>query len=372
MTTHNVAAPGRPRQNTPTRLVVLATLVGVTACGGGSAKTAATSSTAAPTTTSSTIARTTTTSASPTSTTVAATTTTAAPGPVFPFTGLPASDPAVLNRPAFVIKINNDPEANPQNGINQADLVFEERIGPGDTRFLSVFQSTAAEKIGSIRSVRASDLHIIPALSTPLVAFSGGNENLLPVVRRTDLIDASYDKHPDLYTFGKRKTRYNEFFTSSEAVWSVTPEGKGAPAPISTFRPAGQPLAGGQPATHLHWAAESYNIDWNWDAVSSTWKRDMRGAPHLDTEGVQVSAANVVAMVVPYRSAFDDPRSPEAVTIGTGEATVLSGGAMVKATWERADDHAPFVFKDAAGKAIDLAPGHTWFELVDPKTVDVT
>jgi hypothetical protein len=355
---------GRRRQ-----LVALAVgLVAVAACGGGS-KTASTSSTAAITTTST--AKPTTTTALTTSTTTAATTTTAAPGPTFPFTGLPAPDPAKLNRAAFVIKINNDPEANPQNGINQADLVFEERIGPADTRFLSVFQSTDAEKIGSIRSVRASDLHIIPALSTPLVAFSGGNQNLLPVVARTDLIDASANAHPELYTYGRHMTRYNEYFTSSEAVWSVAPAGKGAPAPISTFRPAGQPMPGGTAATHLHWGAESYNIDWSWDAASSTWKRDMRGAPHVDTDGVQVSAANVVAMFVAYRSAFDDPRSPEAVTVGTGEAWVLSGGAVVKGTWERADDHAPFVFKDASGKVIDLAPGRTWFELADPGKVEV-
>jgi Protein of unknown function (DUF3048) C-terminal domain len=96
----------------------------------------------------------------------------------------------------------------------------------------------------------------------------------------------------------------------------------------------------------------------------------MRGTPHMDTDGVQVNAANVVTMFVGYRSAFDDPRSPEAVTVGNGDAWVLSGGAIVKGTWERADDHAAFVFKDAAGKVIDLAPGRTWFELADPNTVD--
>ena len=349
------------------RLVILVTLLVVAAaCGGGSKK-------AAPTTTAATTtAPSTSTSSTSTSTTVGATTTTTAPGPTFPFTGLAATDPAKLARPAYVVKINNDPEANPQNGINQADLVFEERIGPADTRFLAVFQSTDAVKIGSIRSVRASDLHIIPALSTPLVAFSGGNENLLPVVRKTDLVDASAHAHPDIYTFGRHRTRYDEYFTTSEAVLSVTPEGKGAPAPIFGFRAAGQAMAGGSTVASLHWGAQSYTIDWTWDAASNSWLRDMRGAPHEDTDGVRVSAANVIAMFVSYRSAFDDPRSPEAVTIGTGEAWVFSGGAMVKATWERPDDKSPFVFKDASGKAIDLAPGRTWFELADPGTVDAT
>src|SRR5262249_6912092 len=79
----------------------------------------------------------TTTSTSTTSTTVAATTTTAAVAR-YALTGLPVDDPATQNRPALVVKIDNHPEARPQTGLNQADVVYEEMV-EGITRFFAVF-----------------------------------------------------------------------------------------------------------------------------------------------------------------------------------------------------------------------------------------
>src|SRR5205085_6622813 len=77
----------------------------------------------------------------PTSTTAApATTTTAAPPP-FPLTGLPSTDPAHLGRQALVVKIENHPAARPQSGLDAADVVYEEQVEGGLTRFIAVFQS---------------------------------------------------------------------------------------------------------------------------------------------------------------------------------------------------------------------------------------
>ena len=56
-----------------------------------------------------------------------------------PLTGLPLADgEAAPDRPAMVVKIDNDPEARPQTGLNQADIVFEE-TSRAATRFAAVF-----------------------------------------------------------------------------------------------------------------------------------------------------------------------------------------------------------------------------------------
>src|SRR5262245_8083553 len=85
----------------------------------------------------------------PHTTTAAATTdapTTTAVTARFPLTGLPATDPALLARPALAVKIDNHRDARPQAGINQADVVYEE-IVEGITRFFAVFQSTDAAPV---------------------------------------------------------------------------------------------------------------------------------------------------------------------------------------------------------------------------------
>ncbi|MEL6983302.1 MAG: DUF3048 domain-containing protein, partial [Actinomycetota bacterium] len=51
---------------------------------------------------------------------------------VLPLTGLPGEVP---NRPAAVVKIDNGSPARPQSGLNAADIVIEEEVEGGITRF---------------------------------------------------------------------------------------------------------------------------------------------------------------------------------------------------------------------------------------------
>src|SRR5919205_451245 len=98
---------------------VLVALLGA-ACGGGGKKGEAASSTTQP----------------PSST---------APAPTVaanadPLTGLP-HDPSAPVRAALIVKIDNAPKARPQAGINDADVVVEEGVEGGVTRFATLYQS---------------------------------------------------------------------------------------------------------------------------------------------------------------------------------------------------------------------------------------
>ena len=89
------------------------------------------------------------------SSTAPATTTTTVP-PVFPLTGLPAGTSPNLNRPALVVKIENVPEARPQSGLIEADVVYEEIVEAGLSRFIVVYQSKDADPVGPVRSIPAT------------------------------------------------------------------------------------------------------------------------------------------------------------------------------------------------------------------------
>ncbi|MDQ1503793.1 MAG: hypothetical protein QOD57_1520, partial [Actinomycetota bacterium] len=104
-----------------------------------------------------------------TSTTQAPPSTTTAPAVAAnasPLTGLPA-DPAVPARAALVVKIDNAPKARPQIGINQADLVIEEKVEDGVTRFFTIFQSQVSDPVGPVRSARTTDIALVTPLNHP-------------------------------------------------------------------------------------------------------------------------------------------------------------------------------------------------------------
>ena len=85
------------------------------------------------------------------------TTTTTQGPPVAPLTGLPDPTGQSLTRPALSVKIENAPEARPQTGLQNADVVYEQIVEDGITRFMAVFNSNIPDVIGPVRSVRAMD-----------------------------------------------------------------------------------------------------------------------------------------------------------------------------------------------------------------------
>jgi allantoicase len=55
---------------------------------------------------------------------------------------------------------------------------------------------------------------------------------------------------------------------------------------------------------------------------------------------------------------------PKTQLIGSGEATVFTGGVVAHGTWSKGAPTEPIRLVDEDGVVIRLAPGNTWIELV--------
>src|SRR5690606_15970746 len=172
----------------------------------------------------------TTTTTEATTTTTEATTTTA-PAPTAPLTGLPGLFEGRTERPALAVKIDNvEPRSRPQAGINQADVVFEERVEGSVTRLLAVFHSTDAAPIGPVRSARTSDIGIYSALGKPYFAWSGANAGFAQRIRASNIVDVGYDAaSSQYYREPGRPGTHNLMMRSSVDVLSIPSEGSGPP-----------------------------------------------------------------------------------------------------------------------------------------------
>lgn len=305
-------------------------------------------------------------------------TTTTAPPVVAPLTGAVfTGDPAVLARPALVVKIDNadgNETARPQAGLNQADVVFEERVEGSVTRLAAVFHSQDADPIGPIRSFRTTDLEIVSLLANPLFAWSGANEYFAELARNGPLIDLGYDVATEAYyRDGNRRAPHN-LMSSTVALYALTPAGATPPPALFTYRTPGTPPAGGRPVADVRItygsSGGSAPVNYQTDAASGRFVRLQKDTPHLDEAGIAVNVDNVVIMFVDYvdSGAVDSSGAPvpQAQLTGGGTAWVLTGGQIVEGSWSRGGLEAPFALTDVAGAAIALAPGRTWVALPDP------
>ncbi|MEO7398001.1 MAG: DUF3048 C-terminal domain-containing protein, partial [Ilumatobacteraceae bacterium] len=106
---------------------------------------------------------------------------------------------------------------------------------------------------------------------------------------------------------------------------------------------------------------DSIDVRWNWDVASGLYLRTMEKRPHMDGAGGQVSTNNVVVLVMNYLPGISG--SPDAQTIGEGEAHVLTGGNYIHATWSRPDKFTPFTLTADDGSIVQLQQGRTFVEL---------
>ncbi|MCU1353108.1 MAG: hypothetical protein JWM05_2317 [Acidimicrobiales bacterium] len=338
--------------------LVLGGVVVATAGGDGSQK-------AAPATTRA--ARTSTTAA----TTTARPTTTAKPRPtvpVAPLTGLKVTGYPLL-RPALAVKIDNlDTPAEgavPQRGLNRADVVFEEIVEGNITRLIGVFHSQATDPVGPVRSARTTDVHLLPQLRHPLVAWSGGNGGVTAAIRGADVMDVGAGAVPGAYfRDGSRRPPHN-LYVHPDQLWALAPPNAPGPTPLFSYLPDGK-VPSWYPASgvDLTWGGggASSPVSWRWDPGTKQYLRSQRGRPHIDAEsGQPLSATNLVVLTTAYGE--DGNRSPEALAVGTGEALVFSGGTVTNGTWSRPDERSPAHLIGPDGKGIKLMPGRTWVEL---------
>jgi hypothetical protein len=112
-------------------------------------------------------------------------------------------------------------------------------------------------------------------------------------------------------------------------------------------------------------------VTYEYDAKTDGWRRGQNGTLHQDEDGRPVAPRNVVILFTSYQPSPADPRSPEAQTVGTGEAWVFTKGHVVQGSWRRDAIEQPFRLTDAAGRGIDLTPGKTWVELPTPGAATV-
>ena len=287
-------------------------------------------------------------------TTTTAPTTTAAPAPTSPLTGLPPLNEQVLARPAIVVKIDNHPDARPQAGLNQADIVIEEQV-EGITRFFTIFQSADAGPVGPIRSARTTDVNLLNQLNRPLFVWSGGNRNVVRAIGGANAESRAPGQAPGFYRDSARRRRaaieHTLMNEGTATLYTTVQAGQGAPFPFFSYRPAGTPSSG-SPATNIDTTMNSVPLHWTWDPAQAKYVRNEYGRPHLDAAGAPVTAENVVFQFVPYRQSPADANSPEAVSVGEGDAMVFSDGKVTLGHWSRPDAARPATFTDPAGQPI--------------------
>jgi hypothetical protein len=305
------------------------------------------------------------------------------PEPVFeiaPLTGvayLEGENP-YISMPAVSAKIDNSGSGRPQLALNDADIVYVTRVEVGLTRLLPVWHSIMPEDIGPVRSVRPVDAAVAHPYRGVFV-YSGGQAPFKNAIKATGLVMSDEDTemgNDSYYRESTRKAPWNLYFKARSLQELYSPE---QPAPDAHFSFDAIPtaVAEGIPVVSLEvdypqmlseWELGTASFPWA-AAEEAAWLRTQDNRAHLQLDGAQVVAKNVVVMEVVHDLSFVDPKYgaiPKAkLENNEGIAHVFSDGHYIQGSWSKGDSASGIKLFTDSGEELKLAIGNTWVEMMD-------
>ena len=297
------------------------------------------------------------------------------PDPKCPLTGADAPSEEIAERPAVAVKVENDPVAYPLSGLDEAEIVFEELVEGGITRFMAIYHCTDAKKVGPVRSARVVDPGIMIPI-TRILAAAGGNDIVRKALKKAKVVILDED------TSGKAMRRIARSGVSLEHTLYAN---------TTALRKLGSKRFSDPPETNFQFGplegkatkARSIEINFGGSATVSyrwqkgQWQRFDNGSPLITEGGSQIAVDNVVVeqhTIVNSKTVFDIAGNPSielADETGKGKAVLLRDGQAIKGRWIRKTEKGPVEFVTAQGDAMVFAPGTIWVELVPDKKGEI-
>lgn len=328
------------------------------------------------------------TTAAPETTTPPETEPVAVPTPyVNPLTGLPTTVDLSNQRPAAIM-INNLRVACPQQGIAQADVLYECLVEGGITRLMAVISDyTSISTIGSVRSSR--DYYIDMAQNhDALYIHAGGSPQAYSELysRGIDYICGVNMYTPN--TFYRDLTRQNtmgyehSLMTSGEGLRSgIAYKGyrttirDGFTSPFVFDAENDSAKNSSTEAKHLILNYSAYAVaQMIYSEATNTYYRFQFGSePHIDgATGEQLSFTNVLILYNAVSAIPGDTSGRLAVeTTGTGRGWYVSGGKAVPIKWQKDTRDSVIRLTTEAGEQLKMTPGKTFVSIL-PTTAENT
>ena len=286
-----------------------------------------------------------------------------------PLSGKRPSDRASLERPAVAVKVENNPVAYPLSGLERAEIVYEEVVEGGITRFMALYHCTDASMIGPVRSTRIVDGPIVRPI-TRLLAAAGGNAIVRRHLRKDRVIILDEPTSGDAMRRVDRGSISIEhtLYGDSKKLRALGEKRFDKPPPEGLFT-FGDPQGKGRRVREVSLRfSNATTVAYRWK--DGRWLRFDDGRPLEDPSGKQIGVDNVLVErhEVNFSKHVTDVAGNFSIeiadTTGRGQAVLLRDGRAYPGRWVRKSEKEPVAFRTKSGDPLTLRPGTTWIELL--------
>jgi len=297
-----------------------------------------------------------------------------------PLTGLPVSDPSVLQDCPLLVAVSNFPPSSRRSlsGLSVASQVWETFIGEGMTRYLAVFYGDYAEQLNGILAnplVDGSNFAIGPVRSGR-VAF----EDIKMLFPGATLVTAGASPEVAEQLTGVQTAYGSDPENISSAGLEASDLGglpcrHGKPSSLAGLAFAPAPPAGGDSAEFLRVIYNTFNqVGWEYDPAQGAYLRSQDKAdgtgtlyPTLENlTGEQLAFENVLVLFANHHFVKPTIIEINLMFVEEHRGLLFRDGLVFPVTWSTL--RGELRLTDGQGNPLPLKPGQTFLEVVSYQT----
>ena len=282
-------------------------------------------------------------------------------------------------RPIAVMIDNDNKDAWPHAGLQDAYLVYEIIVEGGASRLMALFKDQSTAKIGPVRSSRHYFLDY-EMEHDALYVHSGWSPKA-----QQDITSLGLDKINGVLSPGgeafwrenKYTGDYHSLFTSMEKIQAFAKQQgfhNTTEKRVLNMAQHEYDLAQGNSAVKLVLPySGNYKVSYEYNAQSKTYDRTMNTTAHITQEQVRVSPKNIIVQFAKNYPLPGDSQGKrqEVETMAGGTGYFVTNGKQIPITWHKGSRDAKTVYQTENGEEIKVNPGQTFIQIV-PSSADIS
>lgn len=284
---------------------------------------------------------------------------------------VPEDNPSLKG--GVLVMIDNHSRARPQSGLDKADLVFEIIAEGGITRYMALFYTQEADRIGPVRSARYYFVELAKGYNLPYAHVGGSVDGLAWI---QDL------KVKDLNEMGRaagsfwrdrnRRPPHNTYTSTEELEESIEKIGYDPVVPDLppyAYEFDGEALPNGRLELTYATGRYPYVVDWQWEeglgGYGGQYRRYINGEAQETAEGVPLVADTLYVLAARSFDRRTDPVTSQVDLVGEGQALCIVDNQMIRGKWIKENKSAPLRILDDQGEPLPRKVGKTWIQVIN-------
>lgn len=282
------------------------------------------------------------------------------------------------DRPIAVM-IDNNIDAQPQAGLNDAYMVYEIIVEGGESRLMALFKGVSLDKIGPVRSSRHYFLDYALENDAIYVHYGWSPQAQSDISSLgVNNINGISETTKEFWRVKDKRSPHN-VATSTEKILEIANR-KGyrttsSQDSVLNYTTDEVNLDEGQVAEDITIPYSASNrVEWIYNSETKRYTRYSKGDKQTDwTTGEDITAKNIIVEFIANSTLNDGENKGRQTmnTIGSEEGYYITNGKAIKITCEKTTRSSQTVYKDENGNEIDVNDGNTFVQIC-PINANVT